>query len=107
MMMATMVASKNGTWKLCKGNMIAAYAKKQNTLYVLHAQLGRDQVNMVVDTTGELWHKRLCHMSQKGMWMPAEKDLLPKMENVLCTHNVLCSVLSMGQKDKLVIGIRR
>ena len=82
MMMATMVASKNGTWKLCKGNMIAAYAKKQNTLYVLHAQLGRDQVNMVVDTTGELWHKRLCHMSQKRMQMLAGKDVLLKMKNV-------------------------
>ena len=54
---------QNGIWKLYKGNLIVACTKKQNTLYVLHAQLGRDQVNMVVDTTGELWHKRLCHMS--------------------------------------------
>ena len=54
------------------GNLIVAWAKKQNS------QLCEDQV----DTTGELWHKRLCHMSQKRMQMLAGKDVLLKMKNV-------------------------
>ena len=53
---------QNGIWKLYKGNLIVACTKKQNTLYVLHARLRRDQVNVASDTTFELWHKRLCHM---------------------------------------------
>ena len=28
---------QNGSWKFCRGNLIVAHAKKQNTLYVLHA----------------------------------------------------------------------
>ena len=37
---------------------------------------------MVADTTGELWHKRLCHMSQKGMKMLVGKELLSKVKNM-------------------------
>ena len=58
---------RNDTWKFGKGNLIVAHARKQSTLYVMHAPLNRNEVNVVADRTGELWHKRLCHMSQKGM----------------------------------------
>ena len=37
---------------------------------------------MAVDTVGDLWHKRLCHMSQKGMQMLAGKELLSEVKNV-------------------------
>ena len=60
------------TWKFCKGSLIVARARKRSTLYVLHACLNWDQVNAAIDTVGELWHKRLCHMSQTGMQMLAE-----------------------------------
>ena len=37
---------------------------------------------MAVDTVGELWHKMLCHMSQKGMQMLSEKELLSEVKKV-------------------------
>ena len=37
---------QNNTWKFYKGNLIVAQAEKQNTLYVLHAQLSQNEVNV-------------------------------------------------------------
>ena len=37
---------------------------------------------MAADTAGELWHKRLCHMSEKGMRKLAADDLIPEVKNV-------------------------
>ena len=48
---------RNGTWKFCKGNLRMARAKKQNTLYVLHAQMCQNEVNLATNTFSELWHK--------------------------------------------------
>ena len=57
----------NGTWKFSKGSLIVARAQTQNTMYVMHVRLCRDEANVVADSDGELWHKRLCHMSERGM----------------------------------------
>ena len=57
----------NGTWKFNKGNLIVARGQKQNTMYVMHERLCRDEGNVVADSDGELWHKRLGHMSERGM----------------------------------------
>ena len=56
--------------------------RKTNTLYLKHAWLCRDEVNVVADTTGELWHKRLCHMSEKGMRKFANDNPIPEVKNV-------------------------
>ena len=53
--------------KFNKGSLIVARARKINTLYLMHARICREEVNVAADNAGELWHKRLCHMSQKGM----------------------------------------
>ena len=34
-------------------------------------------MNVASDPTGELWHKRLCHMSVKGMKRLADDNLIP------------------------------
>ena len=52
----------NVVMKLGKGNLIVARAPKTNTLYVLHARLCRNEENVAA---GELWNKRLCHMSER------------------------------------------
>ena len=39
-------------------------------------------MNVAADMVGELWHKRLCHMSQKGMQKLAEDNLIPEVKNV-------------------------
>ena len=38
--------------------------------------------NVVADMVGELLHRRLCHMSQKGMWKLIEDDLIPEVKDV-------------------------
>ena len=47
---------------------------------------------MAVDTVGDLWHKRLCHMSQKGMKMLVGKELLPEVKTVHLDKCVECLV---------------
>ena len=54
---------QNGTWKFCKVSMIVVRAQKQNTLPVTHARLCRGEANVIANIVGELWHKRLSHMS--------------------------------------------
>ena len=44
----------NGIWKFCKENLIVADARKQSTMYVMHARLNRNEVNVVAGTVGEL-----------------------------------------------------
>ena len=57
---------QNGVMKFNKGRLIVAQVRKIHTLYLMHARICRDEVNVASDTTDELWHKR-CHMSEKGM----------------------------------------
>jgi hypothetical protein len=55
------------TWKLTKGSMVVARGMKCSTLYIAHAKIIKD-VNVVeLAEKIELWHKRLCHMSEKDM----------------------------------------
>ena len=50
-----------------------AQAQKRNALYVMHAKLCRDEANIVGDSNGKLWHRRLRHMSERGMHILVEK----------------------------------
>ena len=54
----------------------------EGTLYMVHARLCKSEANVVADSSGELWHKRLGHMSEKGMHLLAEQELLPKVKGV-------------------------
>ena len=68
--------------KFCKGNLIVAQARKINTLYLMHAWICREEVNVAINNVGELWHKRLCPLSQKGMRRLSEDNLIPEVKNV-------------------------
>ena len=63
--------------KFSKGSLIVARARKVNTLYLMNARLCPKEVNVAADTAGELLHKRLCHMSVKGMKRFANYNLIP------------------------------
>ena len=55
-------------WKLNKGSLIVARGRKQGNLYVTKTKLCNGLLNIAEnDTSAELWHKRLRHMSEKGM----------------------------------------
>ena len=77
-------------WKLTKGSLVVARGMKFYGLYWLKASILFNVVNVIdCDNSSYLWHKRLSHISEKGMNCLAEKNLLPglkgaKLEN--CAH---------------------
>ena len=88
---------RNGTLKFCKGNMVVARVEKTNTLYVMHARLCWEETNVAVDTITELWHKRLCHMSEKGMRKLVIGDLIPEVKSM---HLDKCVDYLAGKKNR-------
>ena len=74
---------RNGVMKFSKGSLIVVRARKINTLYLMHGtRICREEVNVAADNASELWHKRLCHMRQKGMQRLAEDNLILDVKNV-------------------------
>ena len=66
-------------WKLTKGSLILAKGTKTDTLYRTYMKIAKGEVNAVEhEASSELWHKRLGHMSEKGLDILAKKQLLPK-----------------------------
>ena len=66
-----------------------ARGKKNNTLYKTEARLVKGEVNIVENEAfTKLWHKRLGHISEKGLQVLAIKKLLPVkgMSILPCTH---------------------
>ena len=57
----------------------------------MHANLSKDMVNAVEkDSTIELWHKRLSHMSEKRMTKLAKKNVLSGVDLVHLEKCVDC-----------------
>ena len=69
-----------------------ARAQKHGTLYMMQAKLCKDEANVVADFSGDIWHKRLGHMSEKGMHIQADQKLLPKVKEVHLEKCVDCLV---------------
>ena len=69
-----------------------ARAQKHGTLYVMYAKLCTDEANVATDSSGEIWHKRLGHMSEKGMHILAGQKLLPEVKGVHLERCVDCLV---------------
>ena len=68
-------------WKLTKGSMVVAKGKKCSSLYVMQARVIDSNINAVDDdSTVDLWHNRLYHMSEKGLMILAKKNLLSGMK---------------------------
>ncbi|VFQ68282.1 unnamed protein product [Cuscuta campestris] len=68
----------DGQCKLTKGSLIVARGKKCSGLYWTNASVSVDSVNAVEsDSSSELWHRRLSHISEKGLDCLAKKNVLP------------------------------
>ncbi|URE48637.1 hypothetical protein MUK42_14927 [Musa troglodytarum] len=69
-----------GQRKLSKGSLVITNGKKYHTLYKLHAKACGEQLNATEkDFSMELWHKRLGHMSEKGLQALSKREAkLPK-----------------------------
>ena len=77
-------------WKLLKGRMVVARAQKMRSLYVMNAKVCQEEANMVDNDSSELWHKRLAHMSLKGMEILSKKNFLPDVAGMNLKPYVYC-----------------
>ncbi|RDX90352.1 hypothetical protein CR513_27790, partial [Mucuna pruriens] len=78
----------HGKWKLTKGNLVVARGEKISKLYWTKALVAKDSVN-AMDMEASLWHRRLSHISEKGLNCLANKDMLPGLKNAelkKCSH---------------------
>jgi transposase InsO family protein len=80
----------NGKWKLTLGSLIVGRGEKVSKLYVTHPKISCNNVNAVENVDmSELWHKRLGHMSKKGMSILSKKNVLSGVHDVSlskCSH---------------------
>ena len=68
------------TWKVTKGVRVLACGKKTGTLYMTSSP--RDTIIVVeASTDTNLWHRKLGHMSEKGMKMLLSKGKLPELKS--------------------------
>ena len=68
-------------WKLTRGSMVVAKRKKYSSLYLMQARVIDSNINAVNDdSTIELWHNKLDHMSEKGLMILVKKNLLSDMK---------------------------
>ncbi|CAM8949433.1 unnamed protein product [Rhodiola kirilowii] len=63
-------------WKLTKGSLIVARGKLCCTLYKTYGKIRVGELNIVDDSSPSLWHKRLGHISEKGLQVLAKKSLI-------------------------------
>lgn len=81
---------RNGSWKLLKGAMVIARGHMCGTLYKTHLKLSQPSLNTVEEAISlNLWHKRLGHMSEKGLTTLAKKDVISVAKDVIldsCEH---------------------
>ena len=69
----------DGTWKVIKGVRVLAHGKKTNTLYMTSSP--RDTIIVAkASINTSLWHRRLDHLSEKGMKMLLSKEKLTKLK---------------------------
>ncbi|GKV36538.1 hypothetical protein SLEP1_g44659 [Rubroshorea leprosula] len=80
----------NGTWKLTKGTMVVARGKKRFSLYETQAKQCQGQITVTEADAAKLWHKRLGHLSEKGLQILSKKELLPGFTGKLSETSVDC-----------------
>lgn len=67
-----------GKWKLSKGSLTVARGKLCCTLYKTHLKVCSGELNAIEEKTSpNLWHRRLGHVSEKGIKLLAGKSLIP------------------------------
>ncbi|KAC9553688.1 hypothetical protein E3N88_45637 [Mikania micrantha] len=89
----------DGKWKLTRGSLIVARGKRDSKLYTTHPKISKDSVHSLVNTDmTELWHKRLGHMSKKGMSLLLKRNALSGVRNV---HLKKCFHCLEGKQNRV------
>ena len=80
----------DGKWKLSKGSLVVAKGNKTCSLYTMQAKICKGVVNTLEnDSSTDLWHRRLGHMSEKGLQVLSKKELLAGIKGTplkTCVH---------------------
>ncbi|RVW34552.1 Retrovirus-related Pol polyprotein from transposon TNT 1-94 [Vitis vinifera] len=86
-----------GTWKVTKGTRVLARGKKTATLYMTSCP--RDTIAVAdASTNTSLWHRRLGHMSEKGMKMLLSKGKLPELKSI---DFDMCESFILGKQKRV------
>ena len=70
---------------------------------MMHAKLCKDEANVAADSSGELWHKRLGHMSETIMHILANKRLLQEVKGI---HLEKCVDCMVGKQNRATFPSR-
>ena len=83
----------DGQYRLTKDSMVVAKGNRISLLYHVSANLSSVYANVLEkEDPCVLWHKRLGHMSEKGMTVLAKKNLLKAMKGVHLNKCADCRV---------------
>ena len=78
-------------WKITKGSFVIAHGKKFFDLYWLKASILFNVVNaFYCNSSFDLWHRRLSHISEKGLNCLADKNLLASLKGVKLEKCIHC-----------------
>ncbi|GLT31041.1 hypothetical protein SLA2020_058080 [Shorea laevis] len=80
-------------WKLTKGSFVVARESKSSNLYLMQDSISSGSINVVgKDESSELWHKRLSHLSAKGIDCLAKKEVLSRLKEAKLEKCIHCLV---------------
>ena len=67
----------NKKWRLTKGALVIAKGVARGTLYKTNAEICQGELNAAHEENfADLWHKRMGHMSEKGLQILSKKSLI-------------------------------
>ncbi|KAK8936121.1 hypothetical protein KSP39_PZI013254 [Platanthera zijinensis] len=86
-------------WKLIRGSLVMARGYRDSGLYYMEGRPEAAQANSVRDETStSLWHRRLAHISQKGLGCLAKKKLISDISDV---HLERCDHCMAGKQNRV------
>ena len=79
---------------------MVAKGKKLNSLYVMQATLRKGEINAIQkDVNVDIWHKRLDHISEKGLQALARKKFVPQLQDM--TRLKTCDNCLVGKTHRV------
>ena len=88
----------NDRWKLTKGTMVVVREKVCCMLFKTQGKICKKWLNVAADSSPSLWHKRLGHMSEKGLQIFAKKNSIPFAKGTLLNP---CDYCLLGKQHRV------
>ena len=88
----------NASWKISKGSLVVTRGKLCFSLYKTHVKVFGGQLNAIDDDTSpDLSHRRLEHMSEKGLQILAKQSLILMAKG---NYKTLVTIAYLGSNTK-------